>query len=207
VGSQHTRPLSFLHYYRPAVRPGLPIILALHGTGGDEHDLIPLAETLAQGAAILSPRGQVLEGSMPRFFRRLAEGVFDLEDLKVRTEELADFVVAACEHYSLDVARVMAVGFSNGANIAASLLLLRPGVLQKAVLFRAMVPIVPNPLPKLSGTRVLISNGERDPIVSVHETERLAALFRESGADVSVFLQPVGHQLIQQDIAAARDWM
>jgi len=99
------------------------------------------------------------------------------------------------------------VGFSNGANIAASLLLLRPGVLHKAVLFRAMVPIVPNPAPQLAGTSVLISNGERDPLVSVGETERLAALLRESGADVSVFLHPVGHQLIQQDIAVARDWI
>jgi predicted esterase len=179
----------------------------LHGTGGNEHDLVPLAEALMPGAGILSPRGNVLEGTMPRFFKRLSEGVFDLEDLKRRTVELADFVIEASEHYKFDLTQVVGVGFSNGANIAGSLLLLRPGVLHKALLFRAMVPIVPDPLPKLPGTPVLLSNGERDALVSVKETERLASLLRAAGADVTVVMQPVGHQLIPDDIAAAKKWL
>jgi predicted esterase len=199
--------LSFHHIYQPAAKPDLPVLLMLHGTGGDEHDLVSLAQTLMPGAAVLSPRGKVLEGAMPRFFRRLAEGVFDLEDLKFRTAELAGFVVAASSHYKFDLKRVIGVGFSNGANIAASLLLLRPGVLHKAVLFRAMVPIVPDPLPTLSGRSVLMSNGDRDPLVSVQETKRLASLLRTTGADVTVIMQRAGHQLIQEDIAAARDWL
>jgi predicted esterase len=197
----------FHHIYQPAVKPDLPVLLMLHGTGGDEHDLVPLAQTLMPGAAVLSPRGKVLEGPMPRFFRRLAEGVFDLEDLKFRTAELAEFAVAASDRYKFDLKRVIGVGFSNGANIAASLLLLRPGVLHKAVLFRAMVPIVPDPLPMLSGRSVLISSGDRDPLVSVQETQRLASLLRTAGADVTVIMQRAGHQLIQEDIAAARDWL
>ena len=144
---------------------------------------------------------------MPRFFRRLAEGVFDLDDLKFRTAELAQFVAAASEHYKFDPKRVIGVGFSNGANIAASLLLLRPGVLRKAVLLRAMVPIVPDPLPVLSGSAVLILNGERDPLVAAKETQRLASLLRTAGADVTVRMQPAGHQLIQEDISVARDWL
>jgi len=199
--------LTFHHTYQPPARPDLPVLLMLHGTGGDENDLVPLADALMPGAAVLSPRGKVLEGTMPRFFRRLAEGVFDLEDLKFRTAELAEFVVAASEHYSFDLTRVIGVGFSNGANIAASLLLLRPGVLHRAVLLRAMVPIVPDPLPVLSGRSVLILNGERDPLVPVKETQRLASLLRAAGADVTVIMQAAGHQLIQEDIAAAKDWL
>jgi phospholipase/carboxylesterase/glyoxalase family protein len=183
------------------------MLLMLHGTGGDEHDLVPLAQTLMPGAGILSPRGKVLEGTMPRFFRRLAEGVFDVEDLKLRTEELAAFVLAASDLYTFDLKRVIGVGFSNGANIGASLLLLRPGVLHKAVLFRAMVPIVPNPLPRLPRTPVLICNGEHDPLVPVKETERLASLLRTAGAEVTLLMQPVGHQLIQDDIDAAKNWL
>jgi predicted esterase len=198
---------TFEHYYRPPVRHGLPTVLMLHGTGGNEHDLVPLGETLMPGAGILSPRGKVLEGAMPRFFRRLAEGVFDLEDLKFRTAELAEFVVAASERYEFDLKRVIGIGFSNGANIAASLLLLRPGVLHKAVLFRAMVPIVPEPLPKLPGTAVLISNGERDPLVSVKETERLVSLLRTAGANVTLVMHPVGHQLIPDDIDVGKKWL
>ncbi len=172
--------LSFTHYYQPASTPGAPTLLMLHGTGGNEHDLVPLAADLLPGAGVLSPRGKVLERGMPRFFRRLAEGVFDLDDLRQRTAELAAFIGEAGAHYKFDPSRVVAVGFSNGANIAGSLLLLAPGVLRGAVLFRAMVPIVPDPLPAIPGTPVLISNGRVDPLVSVAETERLAALLRSA---------------------------
>ena len=179
----------------------------LHGTGGNEQDLLPVAKMIAPSAGVLSPRGKVLERGMPRFFRRLAEGVFDLEDLRVRTDELAEFLKAAAAHYQFDVSRLVAVGFSNGANIGGSLLLLRPDVLRAGVLIRAMVPLVPEPMPSLSGTHVLISNGERDPLVSASETGRLTGLFRAAGADVTLAWQPAGHELTQGDITAAEEWI
>jgi len=179
----------------------------LHGTGGDEHDLAPLAAELLPGAGVLSPRGKVLEHGMPRFFRRLAEGVFDLDDLRQRTAELAEFVREAGEQYTFDPSRVVAVGFSNGANIAGSLLLLAPGVLGGAVLLRAMVPIVPDPLPAIPGTPVFVSNGRVDPLVPAAETERLVALLHAAGADVTLQWQSAGHQLVPGDIAKARAWL
>lgn len=199
--------LSFTHRYVPGTVPGAPTLLLLHGTGGDENDLLPLIPALWPGAGALSPRGQVLEQGMPRFFRRLAEGIFDLDDLRLRASELADFVIAAAAHYHFDPARVVATGFSNGANIASSLMLLRPGVLAGGVLFRAMVPIEPDPLPTQPGTQVLISNGRSDPLVSVAETDRLAALLRETGADVTIAWQPGGHNLTREDLTAARAWL
>jgi len=199
--------LSFVHIFEPATDPGAPILLLLHGTGGNEQDLLSLAEVLAPHAGVLSPRGKVIERGMPRFFRRLAEGVFDLEDLKSRTHELADFLTAAAAQYGFDVRRLIAVGFSNGANIAGSLLLMRPDVLTAGILFRAMVPLVPDPLPSLPDTRVLLSNGRVDPLVSEQETERLATLFRDAGADVTLVWQSAGHVLTQTDVTAAREWL
>jgi phospholipase/carboxylesterase len=199
--------LSFAHVYQPPSTPGAATLLTLHGTGGNEHDLVPLAAELLPGAGVLSPRGQVLEHGMPRFFRRLAEGVFDLDDLRRRTNELAEFVEAAGEHYRFDLARVVAVGFSNGANIAGALLLLRPGVLGGAVLLRAMVPIVPDPLTSIPRTPVLVSNGRVDPLVPVAETERLVALLQSAGADVTLRWHQAGHQLVPDDIATARAWL
>src|ERR687885_382642 len=159
--------------------------LLLHGTGGNEEDLIPLAYELDKKAAILSPRGKVLEnGVAPRFFRRLAEGVFDLEDLKFRTNELADFVIDASKAYGFDLQHVIAVGYSNGANIAASMLLLRPEILSSAILFRAMVPLVPQTLSDLSNKRIFMSSGLYDPIVSRQETDRLFGLFEKMGANI-----------------------
>jgi predicted esterase len=199
--------LGFAHVFRPGRAADVPVLLLLHGTGGNEHDLLPLGEALLPGAAMLSPRGQVLERGMPRFFRRLAEGVFDLEDLERRTHELASFVERAAAHYGFDRRHVVAVGFSNGANIAASLLLLEPSTLGGAVLFRAMVPLEPDPPPTLAGTPVLLSNGRSDPLVSLEETDRLAALLRRAGADLTVALQPAGHELSSQDIIQARGWL
>lgn len=199
--------LDFIHVYQPATNPDAPTLLLLHGTGGDERDLLALGPALAPGAGLLSPRGQVLERGMPRFFRRLAEGVFDVEDLRKRTDDLAEFVTKASAQYGFDASRVIAAGFSNGANIAASLLLLRPEVLFGGILFRAMVPLVPDPLTTRSDRHVLLSNGAADPLVSAAETDRLAALLRAAGIDVTVRLQRAGHELTPYDVTQAREWL
>jgi phospholipase/carboxylesterase len=195
----------FIHEFVPG--KSKRTLLLLHGTGGNERDLIPLGRELDLDAALLSPRGKILENGMPRFFRRLAEGVFDLEDLQKRTNELADFVVDATRHYKIDNTQVVAVGYSNGANIAASMLLLRPEVLSVAILFRAMVPLVPEKQPDLSAARILISEGDHDPIVSAAEAGRLAGLFRNAGADVTVRFFPSGHELTGEDVDLAREWL
>src|SRR5919199_1446231 len=182
--------------------------LVLHGTGGNEQDLIPLAYEIDKRAAILSPRGKVLEnGITPRFFRRLAEGVFDLEDLKFRTNELADFVIDASKTYNFDLQHVIAVGYSNGANIAASMLLLRPEILSSAILFRAMVPLVPQTLPDLSNKHIFMSSGVYDPIVSRQEADRLFGLFKKTGANISLSLQESGHELTVEEIQKAKEWL
>jgi predicted esterase len=198
----------FIHRFNAAKGPDSPFtLLLLHGTGGDETDLLGLGQQLAPGAALLSPRGKVLENGMPRFFRRLAEGVFDLADLRVRTHELADFVETAAQHYRLASDRLIAVGFSNGANIAASILLLRPQVLAGAILFRAMVPLVPETMPHLQGRPVFLAAGRRDPIVSPQETKRLRRLLVDAGAEVTLHWEPAGHDLTPADIAVAREWL
>ena len=190
----------FAHRFVPAARPGLPSLLLLHGTGGNEDDLLPLGERLLPGAARLSPRGQVLEHGMPRFFRRLAEGVFDLDDLRRRTSELADFVDAARTRYDLGPLPPVAVGLSNGANIAAAMLLLRPGTLGGALLLRPMVPLVPDPMPVLAGVPVQINAGTADPIVTPAQSEALAALLRRAGAADTIDWVRGGHGLTQQDL-------
>lgn len=198
--------LGFTHRWEPREGSSRTLLL-LHGTGGDENDLIPLGNLLDGAANLLSPRGQVLENGMPRFFRRLAEGVFDLPDLKARTESLGDFVSAASAHYGFPLEGVTAVGFSNGANIAASLLFARPGLVQEAVLLRAMVPLEPDALPSLAGTRVFIAAGEHDPIIPPSNSERLAEMLRAAGADVTLRWSPAGHQLTRDDVDASRVWM
>jgi len=182
-------------------------LLLLHGTGGNEADLLPVGRALAPEATLLSPRGRVLEGTLSRFFRRLAEGVFDQEDLALRTDELAAFLRAQVEERRLDPAGVTAVGFSNGANIAASLLLRHPGLIRQAVLWRAMVPFEPGTPPALSGTRVLMGEGRLDPIVPVPNAERLAGILRAAGAEVTLDWREAGHQLEPGEIADARAWL
>jgi phospholipase/carboxylesterase len=202
--------LGFRHLFIPSNKSEArtPTLLLLHGTGGTEEDLVPVGREIAPNAAILSPRGKVLENGMPRFFRRLAEGVFDLEDLKFRTNELADFVDAACKVYGLDLQGVVALGYSNGANIAASELLLRPRLLSSAILFRPMVPLIPEVLPDLSTKHVLISAGLHDPIVPDHETKNLFNLLEKAGvADISINWQNSGHELILEEIKKAKDWL
>ncbi|WP_108051986.1 alpha/beta hydrolase [Bosea sp. 124] len=195
----------FIHVYEPGSDTGRPPLLLLHGTGGDEHDLLGLGRMVAPGASLLSPRGRVLEGPMPRFFRRLSEGVFDEDDLRRRTHELADFVEQARERYRL--AAPVAVGFSNGANIAASLLLLRPEVLAGAALLRAMSPFVEPPQADLAGKPVLILSGAMDPIVPTQDVEQLARTLSGSGASVDHRVLPAGHGLSQADIGLLEGWL
>jgi phospholipase/carboxylesterase/glyoxalase family protein len=199
-----TAPVSHKHVWEQG---GPDTLLLLHGTGGDEHDLLALGRELAPGASLLSPRGNVLEGAMPRFFKRLAEGVFDLADLERRTRDLAAFVREAAESYDFDRDRITAVGFSNGANIAASVLLRDPGLLKRAVLFRAMVPFEPEQPPRLKGASVYIGAGRLDPIIPQANVERLAAILRDGGAAVTLDWQPAGHGLTKADVDNARDWL
>jgi phospholipase/carboxylesterase len=184
------------HFFLPAVASsaGVPLLL-LHGTGGNEYDLLPLRERLSSGAAVLSVRGTVLENGMPRFFRRLREGVFDEDDLRRRADDLGEFVVTASAAYGIADRSLVAVGFSNGANIASALLLQRPGVLSAAVLLSAMVPFASPPEVDLAGTRVIISNGARDAMIPASMTAELAAQFRRRGADVIEVPHPGGHQI------------
>jgi phospholipase/carboxylesterase len=198
--------LGFAHRFLPGDGSGVTLLL-LHGTGGDENDLMPLGRELAPGAALLSPRGKVSEHGAPRFFRRLAEGVFDEEDLIRRTHELASFVEAATGAYGLDPEKILAAGYSNGANIAASLLLLHPGLLRGAVLFRAMVPLQPETTPDLAATPIFMASGRRDQIIPPNNTERLARMLSEAGADVELRWRNTGHALTYEEVAEAREWL
>jgi phospholipase/carboxylesterase len=197
--------LGFNHRYVPATRPGLPPLLLLHGTGGDENDLLPLGPRLLPGAALLSPRGKVLENGMPRFFRRMAEGVFDVEDIKARAAELAQFIRATGKAYG--IAQPVAVGFSNGANIAAALLLLDPDMLRGAVLIRAMLPFEPKPPPTLKNKPILMLSGARDPIMPSAAVERLAAVLTATDAAFTRKVLPAGHNLTPEDISIAATWL
>ena len=189
-------PLSFTHQYvRPADPSSNVTLLMLHGTGGDEHDLLPLRDELSPGAAVLSVRGAVTENGMPRFFRRLREGVFDEDDLRRRADELAAFVADASAEYAIAEGALVAVGFSNGANIASALMLRRPGLLRAAVLLSAMIPFAEPPDADLSGTLIVVSNGELDPMIPQGMTEQLVRQFRERGAEVVALPHPGGHQL------------
>ncbi len=203
--------LGFVHRYIPPSSQGevsgATTLLLLHGTGGDEDDLLPLGRALLPGAGLLSPRGRVLENGAPRFFRRLAEGVFDQDDLARRTSELARFISAAVNTYQLDPDGVVAVGFSNGANIAASLLLRTPGVLRGAVLLSPMVPFEPETLLDLQDTVVFIGAGRNDPIAPPEQAEHLAAVLRSAGASVTLHWTPGGHGITKEEVAAARQWI
>lgn len=197
--------LSHIHRFVPGNRHEAAPLLLLHGTGGDESDLLPLGQAVSPGASLLSPRGQVLEHGMPRFFRRLAEGVFDEDDLRRRANALADFVNDARKRY--DLSAPIALGYSNGANIAAAMLQLRPETLAGAILLRAMVPLHDAPSAKLAGKPVLIVSGQFDPIIPASNSQRLAAELAKSGADVQYRTLPIGHQLSQADLTVAQEWL
>ena len=199
--------MPFVHRYRPSEAGDKRTLLVLHGTGGDENSLIEVADLVAPTAGILSPRGNVLENGMPRFFRRFAEGVFDYEDIRRRAVDLADFIGEAATEYGFDPQHVIGVGYSNGANIAWSAMLLRPSCLAAAVLFRSMVTLTDVAAPDLSGKRVFIAAGKQDPIVPVSNTEQLAAQIRSYGADVDVYWYPGGHELSREEIDRARAFL
>ena len=199
--------LGFIHRFSPSSAEQKPItLLMLHGTGGNEDDLFPLGKTLFPGAAILSPRGKVLENGMPRFFRRFSEGVFDVADVKFRANELAQFIAAARKEYFIN-GDLIGVGYSNGANIAAALMLSHPGELAAAVLFRATVPFVPENPPDLRNVGVLLAGGQRDPIVPQAETVKLSNILRAAGASVEIHWHQGGHELGEDDIMLARKWL
>lgn len=195
-----------VHQWEPATAPDQPTILLLHGTGGDENDLMPFGRMLAPGAALLGVRGNVSENGARRFFRRLAEGVFDLEDLHRRTSELGDFLESAAAAYDFSTSSLFALGYSNGANVAASLLLERPAALAGGALFRAMVPFEPATIPALAGKKVLISAGRFDAMIPPAGSERLAAILREGGADVELVWQPTSHGLTQGDVTTGHQF-
>ncbi|HEX7021631.1 MAG TPA: alpha/beta hydrolase [Trueperaceae bacterium] len=197
---------SWPHVYEPG-RDTSFTVLALHGTGGNEHDLVPLVRALAPGAAILSPRGRVTEHGMPRYFRRLAEGVFDEADLRARTHELATFITVAAATYDFQPSKLVALGFSNGANIATSLLLLHPDALAGAALLRPMIPFTPDELPDLSTKDLLLSAGRHDPLVSAGEVEKLARLLEDARARVTLAWQEAGHGLVEGELPVIGRWL
>jgi len=197
--------LGFIHRFIPASAPGRPTLLLLHGTGGDENDLVPLAQQIAPGFGILSPRGKVLEHGMPRYFRRSGEGRWDIDDFKNRTRELAEFVTLARNTYSIDPP--IALGYSNGANIAWSLMFADPDSLSGAILMRAMLPFDPRPLPDLEGKPVLMLTGRHDELIPAQQAGLLAALLGEAGADATYETLEAGHSLTEEDLRLAAAWL
>ena len=198
-------PAEFVHRFARRTSPFT--LLVLHGTGGDENDLVPIGHSLAPGASILSPRGKVLEAGAPRFFARAAPGVFDANEIRGRAGELAEWIRSAAAEYKLDPAKIFAFGYSNGANIASSVMLLDPGVIAGSVLLRPMIVIEPGELPDLKGAPVLISAGKVDSMTPPGDTEKLARMLTEARATVDLAMQNAGHDLLPQDFAVAKRWL
>lgn len=197
--------MAFVYRFEPGNSP--LTLLTLHGTGGDENDLIPLARQLAPEAKVLSPRGKVLENGAPRFFRRLAMGVFDEADLKIRASELSDFVAQSVDKYKLNAQKIYALGYSNGANMAATLLLLHPGLLAGGILLRPVMPLEPESKPSLSGKGVFMAAGTLDPWAPKERVERLAQVLQAGGAEVQLRWQQGGHELHPAELEAAQVWV
>ena len=198
--------LGFIHRFIPAEDQSAGTLLVLHGTGGNENDLVGIGQAIAPGAAILSPRGNVLENGAPRFFRRIAEGVFDPKEVRSRGEELARFIRAAVVTYRLDPSRIFALGYSNGANIASTVMLIEPGTIQGSILFRPMLVYEPSETSDLSGSSVFMSAGRMDPIVPTTSVEQLAEMFRSANAEVTLKWQLAGHNLVPSEVREASEW-
>lgn len=203
----HAELSDFVHVFRPSESGDPVTLLMLHGTGGNEESLLPFAQSLRQSAAVLSPRGAVLENGLPRFFKRFAEGVFDEEDMKLQTAKLHRFIDSAAAAYGFDRNKVVAVGYSNGANIAASLILRNAQSLHGAVLFRATLPFEPANPPEGEGVRVLICAGEEDPFAPRAKVERLTEVLEAGGVEVKVRWQHGGHELTSPEIEEAANWL
>jgi len=199
--------LGFTHRFIPAEDQSAETLLVLHGTGGNENDLVGIGQAIAPGAAILSPRGNVLENGAPRFFRRIAEGVFDPKEVRSRGEELARFIRAAVVTYRLDPSRIFALGYSNGANIASTVMLIEPGIIQGSILLRPMLVYEPAEKKDLSGSSVFISAGRMDPIAPTTSVEQLAEMFRSAKADVTLKWQLAGHSLVPSEVREASEWL
>jgi phospholipase/carboxylesterase len=197
----------FAHDFEPATNPAAPALLLLHGTGGDENTLLPLGQAIAPGAALVSPRGNVLEHGMASFFRRLEKGVVDQQDLEFRTTELRSFIAFACRTYSLTSERLVAVGVSNGAILGASLALRHPDTCAGVILVRGMAPFMPEPIPDLRRKPILLLGGLDDPIVQTDEAGDLANIFRSANANVTAHWENAGHTLAQGDVLMAFDWL
>jgi predicted esterase len=203
-----TGDIGFVHRFVPAAdKASAETLIVLHGTGGDENDLIGAGHAIAPGAAILSPRGNVLENGAPRFFKRLAEGVFDPKEVRSRGEELARFIRAAISQYTLNPDRIFAMGYSNGANIASTVMLIDPELLRGAILFRPMPVLETDGRSDLSGRGVLISAGQMDPIVPVKSVVRLVELFEACHAEVTLKWQEAGHNLLPGEVRDAAKWL
>jgi phospholipase/carboxylesterase len=198
--------MTMKHIFQQGSDNDAPVLVLLHGTGGTEHDLLPLAQRISPQSSVISIRGNVSENGMPRFFRRLAEGVFDIEDLIFRTRELHEFLDQAAAEYGFDRNNLVAIGYSNGANIAGSLLFHHAGSLKGAILHHPMVPIRNVQLPDLSGTPIFIGAGENDPICTPQETEELYGLLTGAGADVTVHWERFGHRLTGSEVETAAVW-
>lgn len=199
-----SNPPAFIHTFVPGKLP--VTVLVLHGHGGDEKDLLPVAKALAPGAAMLSPRGKALEGGSARFFARVSPDVFDEREVRTRTAELADWISAAVKNYGLDAAKVYALGFSNGASIAASTILLHPGTLAGGLLLRPRTIVEPAGLPDLKGAPVLVIAGQRDEKMPEGAGEHLARLLGRAGADVEMAMLDAEHGLTPQDFSLGKSW-
>jgi phospholipase/carboxylesterase len=206
------RPLTkkFMHYiYQPAGQPATHTLLLLHGTGGDEHDLLPLGKDFGKGFNILSLRGNVLEGGMPRFFKRLGMGVFDEKDVTFRTQEMIDFIKDLGPKEGFDPHNLIALGYSNGANIAGSTLVLYPDFLAGAILFRPMQPFrsIDPTLHTDRQVPIFMSNGNQDPTINPADTKHYVSILEKAGFDVSAHTLSAGHGLVQEDLMLAKIWV
>ena len=199
--------LGLQHRFEPGASLASPTLLLLHGTGGDENDLLGVGRSIAPGANLLSPRGPVSENGMPRFFRRFAEGVFDEQDIRARAQEMVGFIASAAVHYGFDAQNVIAFGYSNGANIAGAVLLLHPAALAGAILLRPMVPLVPAETSDLHGKEILIEAGSADTMGSTSEIQRLVVLLGKGGAHITIKQHHAGHGLTHDDFSEAQRWL
>jgi phospholipase/carboxylesterase len=194
------------HIFQKGTHSNAPILVLFHGTGGTEQDLLPLAKKISPTSSVLGLRGNVSENGMPRFFKRLAEGVFDIEDLIMRTKEVNEFLDQTAEQYKFDRGNLVALGYSNGANIAASLLFHYEDAFKGAILHHPMVPRRGIELPNLAGTPVFIAAGTNDPICPPQESIDLEKLLSTAGASVTLHWENFGHQLTSHEVDAAASW-